>query len=74
MLVKTQKNGLGEAAFRPGTVIPIDTSFPYALEGGLAISRSIILAHKGRPWATNRSDRGAAFNFTLPVTAREGDS
>jgi signal transduction histidine kinase len=47
-----------------------------AKEGGLglelAISDSIIVAHTGRLWATNRSDRGAAFHFTLPITAREG--
>ncbi|HME38639.1 MAG TPA: ATP-binding protein [Steroidobacteraceae bacterium] len=38
---------------------------------GLAISQSIISAHGGRLWATNRSDRGAAFHFTLPVVTRE---
>jgi C4-dicarboxylate-specific signal transduction histidine kinase len=38
---------------------------------GLAICHSIITAHGGRLWVTNRAERGAAFHFTLPVIARE---
>jgi C4-dicarboxylate-specific signal transduction histidine kinase len=38
---------------------------------GLAVCHSIIAAHKGRLWATNRAERGAAFHFTLPVKAKE---
>ena len=40
---------------------------------GLAVSRSIIEAHRGRLWATPKEPRGAVFQFTLP-TAREEDS
>jgi signal transduction histidine kinase len=53
---------------------PFFTTKDGGLGLGLAISHSIIVAHKGRLWATNRSDRGAAFHFTLPVTAGEGAS
>jgi C4-dicarboxylate-specific signal transduction histidine kinase len=46
---------------------PFFTSKEQGLGLGLSICRSIIAAHGGRLWATNRSDRGAAFHFTLPV-------
>ncbi|WP_051390058.1 AAA family ATPase [Bradyrhizobium sp. Ec3.3] len=38
---------------------------------GLAICRSIILAHGGKLWAEANEPRGAAFQFTLPDTERE---
>ena len=38
---------------------------------GLSISRSIIAAHGGRLWADVNAPRGAAFQFTLPGTAKD---
>lgn len=34
---------------------------------GLAICRTIINVHRGKIWATNNSDRGATFHFSLPI-------
>jgi two-component system, LuxR family, sensor kinase FixL len=34
---------------------------------GLSICRTIINAHRGEIWATNDSDRGATFHFSLPI-------
>ena len=38
---------------------------------GLSISRSIIEAHGGRIWATANGEKGATFQFTLPVETYE---
>jgi PAS domain S-box-containing protein len=40
---------------------------PKGLGMGLSISRSIVEAHEGRLWAVPNGDRGAAFQFTLPL-------
>ena len=39
---------------------------------GLAISRSIIEAHRGRLWAEANAPRGAVFQFTLPIRDENG--
>jgi signal transduction histidine kinase len=38
---------------------------------GLAICRSIIVAHGGRMWASANEPRGTVFQFTLPTEATE---
>jgi len=43
------------------------TTKPHGLGMGLAISRSIIDAHGGRLWATANPEKGATFQFTLPI-------
>jgi C4-dicarboxylate-specific signal transduction histidine kinase len=57
--------GLGgdaEAFFEPFVTTKRD-----GLGMGLAISRSIIHAHKGHIWATPNAERGTTFHFTLPI-------
>jgi two-component system sensor histidine kinase KdpD len=43
------------------------SSGPRGFGLGLPICRAIVTAHGGRIWAENRSPRGAAFRFTLPL-------
>ena len=50
---------------------PFFTTKASGLGLGLAVCRSIILAHRGRLWATNNTGRGAALHFALPAELSE---
>ncbi|MBP1688572.1 MAG: two-component hybrid sensor and regulator, partial [Deltaproteobacteria bacterium] len=51
---------------------PFFTTKPKGLGMGLAISRSILEAHRGRIWVKHRADglRGTTIRFTLPLLRR----
>jgi C4-dicarboxylate-specific signal transduction histidine kinase len=38
---------------------------------GLSVCHTIIVAHRGKLWATNNVDRGATFYFSLPINGSE---
>jgi two-component system sensor kinase FixL len=50
---------------------PFVTHGTQGLGLGLTISRSIVLAHRGRIQAENNADRGATFRCFLPVANGE---
>lgn len=49
---------------------PFYTTKPNGLGLGLAICRSIVVAHHGKLWAEPHPERGAVFHFELPVAGR----
>lgn len=48
---------------------PFYSTKPQGMGLGLAVSKTIIEAHKGRIWAENRAEGGASFCFTVPLAA-----
>jgi PAS domain S-box-containing protein len=68
VLVAVQDAGVGfERASLDQLFEVLYTTKPDGLGMGLSISRSIILSHGGRLWATPNADYGATFQFVLPA-------
>jgi C4-dicarboxylate-specific signal transduction histidine kinase len=72
VLVSVNDNGCGLAASVIERLFdPFFTTKPEGMGMGLAISRSILEAHSQHLWATPSEERGATFQFTLPVCQGE---
>jgi C4-dicarboxylate-specific signal transduction histidine kinase len=54
--------------------VPLATWKPGHTGMGLAISKSIIIAHGGRMWAENKPEGGARVGFALPVPNKEDEA
>jgi len=68
VLISVSDTGIGLPPERANKVFDaFFTTKPQGTGLGLSISRSIIESHGGRLWATGNSDRGATFQFTLPL-------
>jgi C4-dicarboxylate-specific signal transduction histidine kinase len=68
--VAVRDTGTGIPAAAAGRLFePFFTTKPHGLGMGLAISRSILEAHRGKIWAKRRADeaRGTTIRFTLPL-------
>jgi PAS domain S-box-containing protein len=67
MTVSVRDHGAGMSAESIETVFqPFYTTKDSGMGMGLAISRTIIEAHKGKLWAKINSDKGMTFGFTVP--------
>lgn len=65
--VTVEDRGTGlSAEARKQLFEPFNTTKTSGMGMGLAISRSIVEGHGGRLWATDNTDGGTSFRFTLP--------
>ncbi len=70
--VRVCDNGVGIPNDSLGRLLePFFTTKANGMGMGLAVSKTIVEAHKGRIWAENRPEGGACFCFTLPIAAGE---
>jgi signal transduction histidine kinase len=68
VLVSVQDTGVGIDPRNIHRIFePFFTSKLGGMGMGLSIGRSIIEAHGGRLWVESQPDRGAVFQFTLPI-------
>lgn len=69
VLVSVQDTGVGIDPRNMHRIFePFFTSKLGGMGMGLSIGRSIIESHEGRLWVESRPDRGAVFQFTLPIS------
>lgn len=72
VLVEVHDNGGGIAPDAAEKVFDrFFTTKPNGMGMGLPISRSIIVGHGGRLWASSADGGGSIFHFTLPIDAGE---
>jgi signal transduction histidine kinase len=70
VIVTVRDSGVGVSESElTGIFEPFVTTKPQGLGMGLAISRSIVEAHKGRIWATRNDDHGLTVHIELPISA-----
>jgi signal transduction histidine kinase len=68
VMISVQDSGIGiDEELRDLLFNAFFTTKAEGLGMGLSISRSIIEDHGGRLWATQNSDKGTTFSFTVPI-------
>ena len=73
VLVSVEDSGAGlTAEARAKMFEPFFSTKPQGTGMGLAICRSIVEAHEGRIWASDRQAGGTVFQFTMRANGRQG--
>ncbi|ACD21536.1 sensor histidine kinase [Paraburkholderia phytofirmans] len=72
VVVAVRDTGTGiQEANLPQLFEPFFTTRSSGMGMGLAISSSIVEAHRGEIWASNNPEGGATFSFSLPPAVKE---
>jgi PAS domain S-box-containing protein len=74
VIISVTDRGAGIPEEKPEQIFePFFTTKEKGMGLGLSVCRTIVAAHRGTLWATNNTDRGATFHFSLPIGVSNGE-
>jgi len=74
VIISVTDRGAGIPEEKPEQIFePFFTTKEKGMGLGLSVCCTIVAAHRGTLWATNNTDRGATFHFSLPIGVSNGE-